>query len=129
MRTFWTQCTWDWNNLSKADAVSDVPCLVDKYMVRSMQVLTAPRPPPPPPPYIDNPPIWPTPSLFIFSPNPPLLTTFSRQYHPNEIPDKHKKYLMRESYFFILRKLQNSITCFFVRNTFMSHARMGFNSK
>ena len=124
-----TECAWDWNNLSEADTVSDVLCLVDKYMVRSMQkVLTASPPLYRQPSYMANPlpPIWPTP---IFSPNPPLLTTFSRQYHPNEIPNKRKKYLMRESYFFILRKLQNSITCFFVRSTFMSNARMGFNSK
>ena len=35
------------------------------------------------------------------------------QYRPNETGDKHKYKLMRGSYFFMFRGLQNNITCFF----------------
>ena len=37
---------------------------------------------------------------FIFFPNPPLLKIFIWKYCPNEMQDKHKKKLTRESYFF-----------------------------
>ena len=35
------------------------------------------------------------------------------QYCPNEIQGKHRNKLMRESYLFMFRRLQNNVTCFF----------------
>ena len=51
------------------------------------------------------------PPLFILFPNPRFLTFFNT-IAPNEIQDKQKDKLMKESYF-MFRKLQNRITCFF----------------
>ena len=65
------------------------------------------------PPSIDplRTPVWPSVSLYLFT-NPPLLTTLFRQHRYNEIRDKHKGKPMRESCFFIFRRLQNNITFF-----------------
>ena len=43
---------------------------------------------------------------------------------PNEIRDKHKNKTMRESYFFIFRRLKNNVTCLLISNT-----RVRFDSK
>ena len=54
--------------------------------------------------------------LYIFFPNNALLETFFRQYNLNEIQEKHKNKRMRESCFFMFRRLQ-TITGFFMSNT------------
>ena len=67
--------------------------------------------------------------------SPPYLSFFQTlhfwyfwRYNHNEIRDKHKKKLMTESYFFIFKRLQNNIKCFF-KETFISNARLRFDSK
>ena len=65
-----------------------------------------------------NPSIWPvllftfflTPTLF-----PHLLTIFFSWYYSNEMQDKHKSKLTKESYFFVFKRLQINITCFFCK--------------
>ena len=55
-------------------------------------------------------------SSFISSSQfPPLLTTFSSKYRPNEMMDKH--IFMRQSCFVMFRRLQNNITRFFISDT------------
>ena len=41
-----------------------------------------------------------------------------RRYHTIEIPDKHKRKLMWQSYFFIFRRLKSNVTCFFKKQHF-----------
>ena len=71
--------------------------------------------------------LWrrPSPSLYICFPNSSLLTTFFRQYRPKEIRDKYKNEPMRESCFFIYRRLQNNKVCFL--NTFLNINRLHNN--
>ena len=60
--------------------------------------------------------------------NPPtFLKIFSWQYCSNEIWDKHKNKCMSESCFFMFRRLQNNIACFFVSNTFIYINRLRFD--
>ena len=93
-----------------------------------------------PAPSIDNPPPPPLPLYgqpfffsfyFHFFPKPPPLTTFFLTILHNEIQDKHKNKLKRKSYFIMFRRLQNSnsLTCFLVRNTFMSNTRLRLDLK
>ena len=71
----------------------------------SVQKVGTPRPSYIQPLYMTIPP------FYIF-PNPTLLARLSRQYRPNETQDKSKNELMRESYFFIFRRLKNNTKCF-----------------
>ena len=65
--------------------------------------------------------VWIPPSIAIspfisLFPNPPFLT-FVWQYHTNEIEDIYKNNLMRESCFFMFRRLLNKHYMFFLRET------------
>ena len=51
----------------------------------------------------------------------PLLKTFLKEYRPNEIQDKHKNKSMRESCFFMFRRLQINFTRFFWKQLFYIH--------
>ena len=42
-------------------------------------------------------------------------------FNKNEIQDKHKDKLMWQSYFFMLRGLQNNVTCFFKQHFYKQH--------
>ena len=66
---------------------------------------------------------------FIFFPNRPPSTTFFGKYHPNEIEDKQKNKLKKESYFFMFRKLEKNTTCLFIGSTFKYNSRLIFDSK
>ena len=47
------------------------------------------------------------------------------QVSPNKIPDKHKNTLMWQIYLFMFRrKLENNVTCFFIRKPFISNTRL-----
>ena len=51
---------------------------------------------------------------------------------PNEIWDKHENKLMRQNYFFKVRKLQklqNNVTWSFYKQTFLSNTRLRFDLK
>ena len=69
--------------------------------------------------------------LFIFfsEPPPPRLLPLFWNYLLNEIPDKHKNQFMWQSYFFMFRKLQNKVSCFFINNTFIGDTRPKFDPK
>ena len=69
------------------------------------------------PPFYRRPPYMAI-SLFIFSLNPPTLGILFHQYCPNERPGKHKNKLMWQNYFFIFRRLQNNVKCFFYEQHF-----------
>ena len=56
-------------------------------------------------------------SFIEFLKSPHLWLHFCRQYCPNDIRSKHNK-LLRESYFFMFRRLQNNVTVFFHRRQF-----------
>ena len=47
---------------------------------------------------------------------------------PNDIRGKHENKLMRESYFFLFKRIQN-VTFFYITNTFICHTRLRFDSK
>ena len=66
---------------------------------------------------VDNPAIRPISPIFLFSENPTFDNIF-RWCRPKDIRDKRKNKIMRESYFFVFRRLQHKIICFFVSNTF-----------
>ena len=69
---------------------------------------------------IDNPSIWPPHFLDFFS-NPSFLKTLLDVITPMKYGVNIKINLWGQSYFFIFRRLQNNITCFFVGNTFISN--------
>ena len=72
-------------------------------------------------PFYRQPPIWSFPPWCIFT-NSPIFTTFFWQYRPNDIRGKHRNKNMRESYFFMFRRLQNNVTLFFYKQHFyVSH--------
>ena len=72
------------------------------------------------PPSIDNSPLYSHPFLSLFG-----IHTFGnifRQDSPNEIQNKHKNKLKWQSHFFMFRKLQNNVTCFFyMQHFYMQH--------
>ena len=70
-------------------------------MVSRFDTLLYKTPPPPP-----------APPPFNFFLNYPLLTAFFEKYHLNEVQDKHKNKLTRESYFFMFGILQTTIHTF-----------------
>ena len=70
------------------------------------------------PHFPESPPIWPTPSsIYIFSLNRPLLSTFFNNTTPMKY-EINTKTPQEERHFFVLRKLQNNITCFFSKKHF-----------
>ena len=70
-----------------------------------------------PSPSMDNP-LYGHPPFYVFFPNPSLLARLLHQYCPNKMPDKLKKKLIWQNYFFIFRKLKSSIKCFFYKQHF-----------
>ena len=82
-----------------------------------------------PPLYWHPLPIWPSLSFSLFFSGPLAFgRTFFDRFRLNEILDKHKNKLMWQLRFFI-RRLKNNVTCFFIKNTLISNARIRFNEK
>ena len=69
-------------------------------------------------PFYRQPPMVIPPFIYILDPPPPPflppLTTFIWQYCPNDKWDKHKNKPMRKSYFIMFKRLQISVTFFFI---------------
>ena len=78
-----------------------------------------------PPTSIDNPSYGATFHPFYLFSEPPTFDNFFLLYRPNVMRDKHTKKLVRESYFFMFKKLQNYIKCIFCKKKITMTAILG----